>query len=57
MTTHQIHMAFVTGGSGFVGRHLFADWQARRWPEKRCSKLGSSQARAISQIPMRCAGA
>jgi len=29
MTTHQIHMAFVTGGSGFVGRHLFADLQVR----------------------------
>ena len=29
MTTHQIHMAFVIGGSGFVGRHLFADLQAR----------------------------
>jgi hypothetical protein len=32
MTTHQIHMAFVTGGSGLVGRHLFADLQARGIP-------------------------
>jgi len=29
MTTHQIQMAFVTGGSDFVGRHLFADLRVR----------------------------
>jgi nucleoside-diphosphate-sugar epimerase len=28
MTTHQIHRAFVTGGSGFVGRHPIAALQA-----------------------------
>ncbi|HYU71947.1 MAG TPA: NAD-dependent epimerase/dehydratase family protein [Ktedonobacteraceae bacterium] len=43
MTTHQIHRAFVTGGSGFVGRHPIAALQlagyrfalcfARRWRE------------------------
>jgi nucleoside-diphosphate-sugar epimerase len=28
MTTHQIHRAFVTGGSGFAGRHPIAALQA-----------------------------